>query len=247
MHPAAAAGYAGAADAYERGRPSYPPATVSALVAALGLRPGTTVLDVGAGTGKLTRLLVPRGAALVAVEPVAAMRDALTAAVPAARVLDGTAEALPLDDGAVDGAVAAQAFHWFDAARALAELDRVVRPGGRVALVWNHRDPDVAWTGELTAVFDDYRGTAPAARDGAWRHALGGWRIAAEQVERWSAPGTLATQVDRCASVSFIAALPAGQRLTAVDRLTAVLAPRVDADGSLPMPYRTELVVLARG
>ena len=121
--PAAAAeGFQQGADAYERARPSYPAEAVAFLVGHAGLGPDRRVLDLAAGTGKLTRLLVPSGAEVVAVEPVEAMRAVLREAEPELEVLDGTAEAIPLGDGSVDAVTVAQAFHWFDAPAALAEI-----------------------------------------------------------------------------------------------------------------------------
>src|SRR5204863_4913380 len=117
----------------DRGRPSYPPAAVDHVVATLGITPGRRVLDIGAGTGKFTELLLPTGAAIVAVEPVAEMR-AKVAALPGVEVHDGTGEALPLPDTSVDAVTVAQAFHWFDPAAALAEMARVLRPEGGLAL-----------------------------------------------------------------------------------------------------------------
>ncbi len=103
MHPVAAAGFSSAADVYERARPSYPPAAVAWIAERAGLGPGrTVVLDVGAGTGKLTRLLVPTGARVIAVEPLAEMRAKLEEVVPGVVALEGTAEDLPLGSGAVD-------------------------------------------------------------------------------------------------------------------------------------------------
>ena len=127
MSSLASRGFGAAADAYERSRPDYPPQAVEGLIRRLDLRPGRTVLDVGAGTGKLTRLLVPTGARILALEPVAEMRAKLVATTPGAEALDGLAEAVPLADASVDAAVCAQAFHWFDAPRALEELHRVLR------------------------------------------------------------------------------------------------------------------------
>ena len=138
-----ALGFDSTAAAYERGRPDYPPAAVEALVEALAIGPASTVVDLGAGTGKLTRLLVPTGARVVAVEPLAGMRAELATAVRGVEVLDGTAEAMPLGDGRADAVVAAQAFHWFADHQSLSEIHRVLRPGGGLGLVWNVRDQSV--------------------------------------------------------------------------------------------------------
>lgn len=140
-------GFAGtdSAAAYEKARPSYPAEAVAHVVGHGGIGPGRTVLDLAAGTGKLTRLLVPTGARLVAVEPVVEMRAHMASIRPPIDVYDGTAEVLPLDTGSVDAVTVAQAFHWFDPPPALAEIRRVLRPGGHLFLVWNTRDRSHDW------------------------------------------------------------------------------------------------------
>ena len=153
VHPAAA-GFARAADVYERARPEYPPEAVAWLVSRLGLGPGRVVVDVAAGTGKLTRLLVPSGARVVAVEPLAEMRAQLAEAVPGLEALEGTAEALPLADDFADAITVAAAFHWFRRDDALAEFARVLRPGGRLAIVYNLRDPESELQWALTRMLE---------------------------------------------------------------------------------------------
>src|SRR3954452_22437361 len=130
------AGFADAAEVYERGRPAYPPPVVERVAAELGVAAGARVLDVGAGTGKLTQPLLAAGLDVVAVDPLSGMRAALAAGVGAERVLDGRAEAVPLPDASLDGAVSADAFHWFDGERAAEELHRVLRPGAGLVLMW---------------------------------------------------------------------------------------------------------------
>ncbi len=138
---------------YERGRPSYPSDAVGWLVDGLAIGPGRDVVDLAAGTGKLTRLLVATGAAVTAVDPSPAMRAEFAAALPDVPIVDGTAEALPLADGSVDAVTVAQAFHWFDVAAATNELARVIRPGGGFGMIWNERDASVDWLRELNAIF----------------------------------------------------------------------------------------------
>jgi SAM-dependent methyltransferase len=143
-------GFGRGAEAYEKGRPDYPADGVDWLVESLNLRRGSTVLDLGAGTGKFTRALMARGLNLVAVEPSADMRRVLAEVLPQVQVLPGTADAIPLPDESVDAVAVAQAFHWFDAAVALREMARVVRPHGGIGLIWNERDESVPWVFELS-------------------------------------------------------------------------------------------------
>jgi len=139
----AARGFGAGARAYESARPGYPDEALGILRDEVGVGPGEEVVDLAAGTGKLTRRLVELGAAIRAVEPVGAMSLELERAVPGIEVLDGTAEAIPLPDSSCDVVTVAQAFHWFDAPAALEEISRVLRPGGRLALLWNERDETV--------------------------------------------------------------------------------------------------------
>ena len=138
--------FAEVAGAYERGRPGYPQDAVRWLT---GDEP-RDVVDLGAGTGKLTRSLVALGHRVTAVEPLDEMRAELESVLPDVRAVAGRAEAIPLDDASSDVVVSAQAFHWFDHDDALPEIARVLRPGGRVALVWNSRDDRDPWMAKLS-------------------------------------------------------------------------------------------------
>jgi SAM-dependent methyltransferase len=170
LHPSTS-GFDRAADVYDRARPDYPPAAVDRLLEALGAGPGATVVDVAAGTGKLTRALVARGLRVIAVEPVAGMRDVLAATTPGAEVLDGVAEDLPVADASADAITVAQAFHWFANDAALGEFARVLRPGARLAIVWNTRDLTQPLHRALHDLILPYRRDEP-------RHDSGGWEAA---------------------------------------------------------------------
>jgi SAM-dependent methyltransferase len=151
--------FGGVAEAYERGRPSYPAEAVQWL---LGENPAT-VLELGAGTGKLTRVIVDLGHDVHATDPDQAMLALLEASLPGVRTAVASAEEIPLADASVDAVVAAQAFHWFDLDRALPEIARVLRPGGRICLVWNQRDEKIPWVRRLGAII----GTQEQLRDPA--------------------------------------------------------------------------------
>jgi SAM-dependent methyltransferase len=241
LHPATR-GFA-AADVYERGRPGYPPAAVDAIVERLGLAPGRSVLDLAAGTGKLTRLLVPSGAEVVAVEPIAEMRAELARRLPGVRVLDGTAEQIPLPDGSLDGVTVASAFHWFDAGTALRELHRVLRPGGGVALVWNARDERQPLQAAFSAIVDPLRGDTPRRTQSDWRAVLaeGGLferceRLAYANVHPVDEDGLVA----RALSISFIGAAPAAVRAEVEERMRALAHA---CELPLELAYTTELYV----
>jgi SAM-dependent methyltransferase len=140
--------FAGVADAYERGRPTYPQEAVRWLVG----EEARDVVDLGAGTGKLTRVLVSLGHRVTAIEPLPEMLELLPATAPGAFAMLGNAEVIPLPDDYADVVTCAQSFHWFDHAVALPEITRVLRPGGRLGLVWNSRDDRDPWMTKLSAI-----------------------------------------------------------------------------------------------
>jgi SAM-dependent methyltransferase len=150
------------AAAYQRARPTYPMAAVEWM---LGPAPGRQVLDLAAGTGKLTGVLLEAGAEVTAVEPLPGMRAELSAAHPGATVLEGSAEHIPLEDASRDAVLVAQAFHWFDPPRALDEMARVLRGGGVVGLCWNLRDDSVDWVAALTDVLGGAGDTVSALQE----------------------------------------------------------------------------------
>lgn len=215
---------------------------------ALELRPERTVLDLGAGTGKLTRLLVPTGARVLACEPVEAMRATLEQIVPRASILAGTAEAIPLADESVDAVVVAQAFHWFDGARALPEVARVLTPGGRLGLVWNVRDESLDWVAQLTSIIDPHEGNAPRYRSGRWRAAFDESELfepLALAQFRQVVKGPPQMVVDRVMSISFIAALSAEEQTVVEEQVRGLLASHPQTRGAVEIefPYRTDVFV----
>jgi ubiquinone/menaquinone biosynthesis C-methylase UbiE len=155
-----ASSFARVADEYDRGRPSYPREAIEWL---LGTEP-LDVLDLGAGTGKLTGALLAAGHRVLAVEPLAEMRAILIAALPDAQALAGTAEALPLADASVDAVTAGSAFHWFDERLARAEIARVLRPPGVLGLLGNGFDTSSAWVARVREIL----GPPAIQRPGHW-------------------------------------------------------------------------------
>jgi len=134
---------------YQSARPSYPSEAVAFLVESLGIDSDSNVLDLGAGTGIFTELLVPTGARITAVEPAPGMREVLARRLPDVEVLDGRDVAIPLATSSLDAVLVAQAFHWFDADAALREIHRVLVAGGGLGLIWNERDESVPWVAHL--------------------------------------------------------------------------------------------------
>lgn len=240
IHPSAQ-GFETAAGDYDRARPDYPDEAGRWLADRLELHSGRTVADIAAGTGKLTRALVATGANVVAVEPVAGMRERLAVALPNVRLLDGVAEELPLDDASVDAATVGQAFHWFDGDRALTEIHRVVRGGGRLAVVYNRRPLEDPMHGALEAILRPLRGQTPAHGSGRWREAFARsrlWRAVEEaelpNVQLLDREGVVA----RVASISFVAELPRDRRAVVLDQVRSLVKGR---DEPVELPYVCEL------
>jgi SAM-dependent methyltransferase len=240
VHRAAATGFDLQADAYERGRPGYPTDALDFLTETLHLAPGTTLVDLAAGTGKLTSLLPATGADVIAIEPVAGMRTILGRVAPTVRVLDATAEHTSLDAGSVDAIVVAQAFHWFDGPAAVAELARVLRPGGRLGIVFNVRDETDPIQAALDGIWEPYRGDTPTHRGEGWRSAFDGAK-AFTPLARRTFPNvqrlTTNDLVDRVISVSFVATLPEADRRSVAREVEALVRGRVE----LTLPYRTDV------
>jgi SAM-dependent methyltransferase len=241
VHETAVRGFARSAEAYDRGRPEYPRDALVWLTGRLGLGPGRRVLDLAAGTGKLTRPLLATGAEVVAVEPVAEMRARICAG---AQVLDGTAEAIPLADGAAHAVTVAQAFHWFDGPAALAEIHRVLRPGGALALVWNRRPLEDPVQAEIERLIRPHRGSTPARATGAWRTAFDHTTSFGPLEERTfdhAQPLDADALADRIGSISFVAALEAGPREQVLSAVRGLAA-----DGPIPLRYVCEVFVCDR-
>jgi ubiquinone/menaquinone biosynthesis C-methylase UbiE len=211
------------AEQYERMRPTYREEIVSWLVDRLGLGPGRTVVDVGAGTGKLTRQLVASGARIIAVEPLAEMRAQFALVLPNGEIVDGTAEALPLDDASADAVTAAAAFHWFDLDRALPEFHRVLRPGGALAVVRNYRDLRDPVQASVQQIIGAY---VPDER------AFEAWKRIMEATLYFDGPQIFQTTheqlvdahglAERVGTTSYVARLPDGERADVLDRVRVV-------------------------
>jgi SAM-dependent methyltransferase len=242
--------FSDAATVYEQARPGYPPEALAWLGEHLGLGPGRRVLDLAAGTGKLSRGLLELGATVVAVEPVEGMRQVLTGAVPGAVVVAGVAQAIPLGTGTMDAITVAAAFHWFATPPAIYEMRRVLRPGSRLAVVWNRRDLTDPLQATLHRLMASLRGDVPSNESGQWRRALenpGGDDAPFVPDAQFQTPWLQPTDVDgvagRVASVSFVAAMDgvAREQLLEEVRREARRYPP-----PLALPYVTEIYCYRR-
>lgn len=220
------------AAAYERGRPSYPPEAIDWLLQ----KDARDVLDLGAGTGKLTVRLVERGLDVVAVDPIPEMLEVLSRSLPDVPALLGSAEDIPLPDDSVDSVLVAQAWHWFDPGRAIEEVARVLRPGGRLGLVWNTRDERLGWVKDLGRIVGHEEDpfsrqvTLPPPFADVERH----------QVE-WTSYLTPQALIDLVASRSYCITSPAAVRSKTLDQVRELLATHpalINATG-LALPYIT--------
>lgn len=234
-----------AAKLYEQVRPRYPEAALKFLTTALGIGSGSIVVDVGAGTGKLTRQLISTGATLLAVEPLAEMRRQFSAVLPQIPILSGAAESLPLKDQSVSALVSGQAWHWFDAKRAGVEAARVLMASGGVGLLWNEQDESVPWVADLARIRAGAAENTPSEKSQEWRasfDASQGWAPIECQkfrhVQRLS-PNGLVQRV--LTSSVFAVKTPAEQQAVAVEILSILnrYVETRDRD-EVELPYVTE-------
>ena len=234
LHPLAEQGFADVAEAYDRGRPDYP----AGVVDVLGLPAGARVLDLAAGTGKLTRVLRAAGLDVIPVEPLAAMRAMLPGA------LDGTAEAIPLPDASVDAATIADAWHWFDRHRAGDELARVVRPGGLVAVMWQYPSGDDVpeWSHRLGEILAPLRGDHPGFRqEVAALDDHPDFEPHAEQLVPFVFEADRDRYVAFVSSMSFVASRPPAEREEILRRVAGILP-----DETFSIGYATRMWLTRR-
>jgi ubiquinone/menaquinone biosynthesis C-methylase UbiE len=248
IHSVARAGFTKGAAAYERGRPDYPAAAIAFMSEQLRLSRGATVVDIGAGTGKLSRMLVGTEAEVIAIEPVAAMREQFSRVLPRTKVLEGSAEQLPLPDASASAATAAQAFHWFANAAALAEIHRVLKPQGRLGLIWNNRDRSIGWARDAWALIERNEGNLPRYHRGNWKDAFNqysGFRPLAEQSFAHAQRGDFKMFADRISSLSFVANMDDYDRARLIERIRELLETHPETRGKqlLEIPYRTDVYI----
>jgi SAM-dependent methyltransferase len=244
LHPRARE-FSKAASVYEGARPEFPVAAVDWLVAQLGITGASRLLDLAAGTGRSTRPLYEHTRDIVAVEPVAEMRDVLHGVLPWIEVLDGTAERIPLPDASVDAVVVAQAFHWFDAEPALAEISRVLRPQGRLGLAWHSPDRSDPVQLAFRAIVEQNRQGAPIHLAHDADHYVGPdaplTKVADAEIRDvhvYDADRLVALAL----STSHFAALDPAQQAVGEREIRALVGP----SGTVELPYTVELSAFAQ-
>lgn len=235
------------ADDYDRGRPGYAPEAIDFLTREFSIIPETRVLDVGAGTGKLTAQMLSTGAEVAALEPVEGMRRRLRENLPDLSIVDGSAESITLANESIDIIVCGQSFHWFRTEEALRDFNRVLRPGGGLALLWNHRQVSTGWTEEVTQIMDRYE---PASRQldasATWPsdfERVGLFAPLQRQQFEHSQVVDLKTLLAAVKSRSYIASLNEPDRQRVLDEVLELVETHPDLKDRdvFELPYTTDL------
>jgi SAM-dependent methyltransferase len=233
-------GFETGSDAYERARPTYPADAVAHLEHTAGITASSRVLDLAAGTGKLTRQLVADGARCVAVEPSPSMRQVFRRVLPGVPLAGATAESLPVSTSSLDAVTVAQAFHWFDPTRALPEIRRILSDRGWLVLIWNERDESDPVMAELVRISKwDLCQPYPVGTDFGADIDRSGLFGPVERTKfsfvQWL---ELDAFVDQVASRSYVQVLPDDERRALLDKVAAFGA---TLGSPIPMPYVTDL------
>lgn len=246
IHEKAAIGFDRASDAYERGRPDYPVEAIDFLVKQFDIKPSSQMVDLAAGTGKFTKYLFPFNNHVIAVEPVERMRHKFSTLYPAMHVLNGSAEYIPVVTESIDVVTVAQAFHWFNGGKALEEIRRVLKPNGKLGLIWNVRDESVSWVRELSQIIDPYEGTTPRYSSMNWKEAFDEtpfFKPLQHAVFNYRHLSTVETILDRVNSISFISALPEQDKNYVINEVRRLIENHSATKNlsQIPFPYLTHI------
>lgn len=225
---------------YHRFRPGFPESAADLIFP----ERATVALDLGAGTGKFTELIVHRAATTIAVEPSDAMRAVLVDKLPGVEAVAGTAEDIPVESDTVSVVTVAQAFHWFDRDKAAAEIHRVLKQGGTLALLWNHADPECDWDRACARVLFSALGE-PAAATAAASTELPGFVLREHQEISWSEQIRRDDYLGRWSTVSSFLVAATDQRREYLGQLNAILdaSPQTSAEAVLTLPQVTDVYV----
>ncbi|MGB0920707.1 MAG: class I SAM-dependent methyltransferase [Alphaproteobacteria bacterium] len=244
VHKAATQGFSKAAATYQTGRPTYPKAALDWVQNTLGIAAHHIVLEMGAGTGKFTQCLAATNAHIIAADAVPEMLGELTKALPQTETLACTAEDIPLDDSSVDFVVCAQAFHWFATDKAVAEMRRILKPGGKLALIWNSRDQSCEWVEALSQIMRPYGGDAPRHDSGDWKKCFPAPGFTPLETASFPHSQTGPIEevvVNRVLSTSFIAALNEADQAAVKAQVNALInrTPDLKDKAAVTFPYVT--------
>lgn len=240
-------GYEIVASAYEKGRPDYPQTAMAHFISALKLEPGKWVLDLAAGTGKLSKAVQESGVDLVGVEPVLEMRKIFSRELPGVSILEGSAEQIPLEDGAVDCVMVGTAFHWFDGEKALNEIARVLKPRGKLGLIWNIFDKQAPWVREVRALLEKEMVQQNPTHDSLeWKNAFDETTLFGPLLHltySYCYPGTAQDVVNRVFSAKVLGMVSAEKRDEIVSRVLHILDTHPATRGKeiFDIPYRVEI------
>lgn len=244
VHEKAALGFDRGVDSYENGRPEYPADAVEFLLQKLKIQAGSVLLDLGAGTGKFTRLCRHSGARILAVEPVFGMRKKFESLSPDIPILPGTAEEIPIESQSVDAVIVAQAFHWFDGLRALPEIHRVLKLNGQLGMIWNARDEAWPFHRALSEILKPYEEGTPRYRSMQWQKSFyeTSFFTSLEKAEfSYQQIASLDQVIDRVQSISFISALPSLEREAVLRKVRDLVLSTQENLRSIVLPYRTDV------
>lgn len=251
IHHSASEGYTKNSQFFSRGRPDYPPAVNDWLKGPINLEDGKTVVELGAGTGKFTKNLVKTGARVIAIEPLARMRERFVESLLGIDLRAGTAEAIPVKDSMAHAVVCAQSFHWFATPAVLEEIHRVLRPNGVFGMIWNVRDERVPWVAKISEIIAPYIGDTPRFHTGVWRQlfpAKGFGPLQERSVSHAHAGPADLVIVDRILSISFIAALSTDEQGKVAEAVRQVIHDEPDLRGQemVAFPYLTVMAWCVR-
>ena len=244
LHPSAAQGFAVDTRRYQRARPGYPAEAIEWALGEVGVGHGAAVVELGAGTGKLTSDLVVRGLQVIAVEPVAQMAAELSARLPEVQVVEACADATGLPQGRAEAVLAAQSFHWFATREAVQEIRRVLRPRGWLVLVWNRRDQGHPVWQAVAELIEPLRVDEPTHEGDRWRSALsagsGFGELTHRRFPHWVAASREGLE-DRVLSISYVACQPPEVHRRIRAELQSIWSSRLPGLEEVRLPYHTDL------
>lgn len=245
LHPSAQKGFSSAAELYQQVRPNYPSEIVNWLIDELKIQSCSTVIDLGAGTGKFLPYLKQATSHIIAVEPVAEMLAQLQIAHSDVKILQAKSDDIALTSESIDAVLCAQSFHWFSNIETLNEIHHLLKPQGHLGLIWNQRDENVPWVKALADLIAPFEGDTPRYHRGHWQQVFEHqYLFQLESLKLFSQihKGTVENVVSkRLLSTSFIAAMPSTQQQQLKQQFEAIILEYTGkhADDEIEFPYVT--------